>query len=236
MWNTEPDLAAIASLVAEPARAAIVGELFDGRALPAGELARAAGVSPATASAHLAKLVDGNLLDVVSQGRHRYFRIASAEVAQALETLGALAPRRPVKSLRTALRTERLRDARSCYDHLAGRYATALAAAFVERGVLERDGDGFRLGAAGRETLDELGIDVDAVLKRADEHVRGCLDWTERRPHIGGPLGRALLAAFLATGCFVRGSEARVLRITPSGRATLERFGVGALLDKSTAV
>lgn len=236
MWNTEPDLAAIASLVAEPARAAIVGELFDGRALPAGELARAAGVSPATASAHLAKLVDGNLLDVVSQGRHRYYRIASAEVAQALETLGALAPRRPVKSLRNALRTERLRDARSCYDHLAGRYATALAGALVERGALERDGDGFRLGAAGREMLAELGVDVSAVVKRADEHVRGCLDWTERRPHIGGPLGRALLTAFLERGYFARGSEARVLRVTPQGQAALERLGVPALDDRSKAV
>src|SRR5947209_14658119 len=107
MWNAEPDLAAIASLVAEPARAAIVSELFDGRALPAGELARAAGVSPATASAHLAKMVDGGLLDVFAQGRHRYYRIASADVAHALETLGALAPKRVVKSLRGAIRAER---------------------------------------------------------------------------------------------------------------------------------
>jgi len=226
MWNAEPDLAAIASLVAEPARAAIVSELFDGRALPAGELERVAGVSPATASAHLAKMVDGGLLDVLPQGRHRYYRIASADVAHALETLGALAPRRAVKSLRGAIRAERLRDARSCYDHLAGRIAIALASAFVERGVLERDGDGFRIGGNGRKTLRDLGVDIDAILKRENEHVRGCMDWTERRPHVGGALGRALLEAFLAQGYFERVAEPRVLRITPQGEAMLKSFGV----------
>jgi len=184
------------------------------------------GVGAATASAHLSKLVDGGLLEVLPQGRHRYYRIASADVAHALETLGALAPRRPVKSLRGALRAERLRDARSCYDHLAGRVAVALAAAFTESGVLQRDGDGFRVGERGREAFARLCIDVDDVLKRPDEHVRGCLDWTERRPHIGGPLGKALLEAFVSRGYFERGNEPRLLRVTPSGAALLREFGV----------
>ncbi|MBV9270218.1 MAG: helix-turn-helix transcriptional regulator [Candidatus Eremiobacteraeota bacterium] len=234
MWNSEPDLAAIASLVAEPARAAIVSELFDGRALPAGELARVARVSPATASAHLAKLVDGGLLTVFAQGRHRYYHIASADVAHALETLGALAPRQSVKSLRGAIRAERLRNARSCYDHLAGRIAIALATAFVERGVLQRDGDGFRLGANGCVTLHELGVDYGTI-ERGDAHIRGCLDWTERRPHIGGALGRAILDAFLQRGYFERITERRVLQLTPAGEEMLRGFGVVSTQSETKA-
>jgi len=230
----EPDFAAVASLAGEPARATMLTLLFDGRALPAGELARAAGISAATASVHLSKLVQGNLLRVHSQGRHRYYELARPEIAHVLESLGSIARPAPIRSLRESLRAQRLRFARSCYDHLAGETAIALAAALVRARALEVEEDGFRLGPCAHRVLLRVGVDITALFGNPREHVRTCIDWTERRRHISGPLGSALLESFLQTGTFRRRSEPRVLELTGAGRAfLLDAFGLDLTESKA---
>lgn len=223
----EPDLTDAAALAGEPARAMMLTALFDGRALTAGELARAAGVSPATASAHLNRLLAGGFVRARAQGRHRYYEIARPEIANALETLGSLGKPRPMRSLMESLRMRRLRFARSCYSHLAGELAIRIAQALMRCGALEPDEDGFRATEAARSILLHVGVDTASVLQRPDAHIRTCIDWTERRPHISGPLGAALLQALLASGALRRRDEPRVLDLTPAGRDLLLRaFGL----------
>lgn len=210
--------------------------LFDGRAMPAGELARAAGVSPATGSAHLNKLLEGGLIRVRSQGRHRYYELARPEIAQALEALGAIAPPAPVRSLRDSLRMQRLRFARSCYNHLAGELALALAQALVRSGALETEEEGFRLRDGAREIFLRAGVDTRALLRDPHAHVRACIDWTQRRHHISGPLGAALLQVLLEANVLRRRGEPRALELTESGRAFLKRvFGLDLTAGETIA-
>ncbi len=189
-----PDFASVAALAGEPARAAILALLFDGRAMPAGQLAREAAISPATASVHLSKLVQGGLLRVRSQGRHRYYEFTHAEVAQTLEALGSIAMPAPVQSLADSLRMQRLRCARSCYNHLAGELAIAIVRTLVARGALEAEGDGFRLRDSAYTVFREVDVDTKDLFPRASAHVTACIDWTERRRHISGPLWRCAVA------------------------------------------
>ncbi|HEX5323831.1 MAG TPA: metalloregulator ArsR/SmtB family transcription factor, partial [Capsulimonadaceae bacterium] len=192
-------VASVAGLIGDPARAAILSALVDGKALPAGELAQRARVTPQTASAHLNKLVDGNLLAVESCGRHRYYRLAGSEVAQALEALAALSS---LKSHRgkplSDPRKEELRFARTCYDHLAGKLAVAITNALTEKGLL-RPGGGhdWLLSEDGETLFGEWGIDIAALRGANRAFARTCLDWTERRHHIAGTLGAELLRAML---------------------------------------
>ncbi len=223
----EPDFASVAALVGEPARAAMLSMLFDGRAMPAGELARAARISAATASSHLNKLLEGGLVRVRSQGRHRYYELARAEIAHTLEALGSIGPPAPVRSLSASLRMQRLRFARSCYNHLAGEVALAIAQALVRLGGIEPDEDGFRLRDRAREVLLPVGIDPQKIFRSSNVHVTACIDWTERRHHVSGPLGIALLQALLSSGAVRRRSEPRILDLTADGRELLARvFGV----------
>lgn len=232
----EPDFAFVAALAGEPARAAMLSVLFDGRAMPAGELARAAGVSAATASAHLSKLIEGGLVRVRAQGRHRYYELARAEIAHALETLGALAKPRPVRSLSESLRMQRLRYARSCYNHLAGELALAIAQSLVDCGAIEPDEDGFCLRDAAREILLPVGVDTAELFRNPHAHIRACIDWTERRHHIAGPLGVALLESFLTHGLLQRRHEPRTLELTQSGREILARlFGLDLTQNETIA-
>lgn len=206
----------------------MLAALFDGRALTAGELARSAGVSPATASAHLHKLLGGGFVRARAQGRHRYYEIARPEIASALETLGSLGKPRPIRSLAESLRMRRLRFARSCYSHLAGELAIDIAQALVRCGALEPDEDGFRATECARNVLLRIGVDTSSVLRRPDAHIRACIDWTERHPHISGPLGAALLQALLSAGALRRREEPRALDLTPAGHDLLLRvFGLG---------
>jgi DNA-binding transcriptional ArsR family regulator len=215
------DIAPVAGLLGDPARAAIVGALHDGRALPAGELARRAAIAPSTASEHLARLVTGGLLEVERGGRHRYFRIANAEVAQAVEALAAIAPRRRVRSLRDANTASALAEARTCYDHLAGRLGVAVAEALLRRRALS-DADGrFAPGARARSVLADLGIDVHRVHVRRRPFALRCLDWSERRPHVAGALGAALAGRALEAGWVERRPASRALHVTDRGREAL---------------
>lgn len=192
--------------------------------MPAGELARAAGVSPATASVHLNKLLEGGLIRVRAQGRHRYYELARPQVAQALEALGAIAVPQKIRSLSGSLRARHLRLARSCYDHLAGELALVLADGLVRLGALEREEDGFRLRENARGILAPFGVDLQQLPPNSRAHVRACIDWTQRRRHISGPLGAALLEALLANGTLRRRPEPRALDLTEDGREMLSRL------------
>lgn len=219
------DIAAVGALLAEPARVRIL-QALDGRALPAGVLASEAGIAPSTGSGHLARLVAAGFLAVETRGRQRYYRLAEPTAADLLETMARLAPQRPVRSLRQGNRALALRRARSCYDHVAGRLGTDLQATFVARGWLAGGEEEYLLTDAGRDGFLAFGIDVDALPGRR-RLIRHCLDWSERRHHLSGGLGAALLARLLALGWVERAPTDRALVVTPAGRAGLAReFGV----------
>jgi DNA-binding transcriptional ArsR family regulator len=217
----------VAALLGDPTRATMLDALMDGRARPAGELARTAGIAPSTASEHLARLVAGRLLVVEPSGRERLYRLASADVAEVLEALSRLGSEEPVSSLRTAGRRDALQAARTCYDHLAGRLGVAVTDALVARDVLRpRDGS-FELSEGGAVFLAEIGVDVDGARARKRVFARSCLDWSERRPHLAGALGAALADAALSHGWVRRRPNDRALDVTPHGVAALrKRLGV----------
>ena len=223
----EPDVAQVASLIGDPARGTMLLGLLDGRALTATELAWRAGVTPQTASAHLFKLVDGGLLVVERSGRHRYFRLASVEVAECIEAIAVLAPlpRRPRD--RDSEAATSLRFARTCYDHLAGRIAVRVADALMTAGILVPSGGEYDVSRDGERWFEEIGLDLEAARKRKRVFARSCLDWSERRPHVAGALGAALLDRFLGLGWLVRRESGRALRLTHSGHAELtKRLGI----------
>jgi DNA-binding transcriptional ArsR family regulator len=199
------DLAAVAVLFGDPARAAMLAALADGRALPAGELARRAGVRPATATAHLRRLVEGGLVRVRAQGRHRYHELAGPQVAVVLEALAQIAPEAPVRSLRQHRGAAALAEARSCYDHLAGRRGVELRDRLLAAGALSAvDSRDHVLTAAGERLVAALGIDAGRLRPGRRMFARDCLDWTQRRPHLAGALPAALTGQFLALGWLAR--------------------------------
>ncbi len=211
-----PALAEVAALMGDVGRATMLLALMDGRALTAGELARQAGVTPQTASGHLARLLDLRLVAMERQGRHRYHRLASADVASAIEGLMTLVGAGPLRHRPTGPRDAALRAARSCYDHLAGRLGVALADSLAARGCLVlSDGAGI-VTERGRATLAEMGIALDAGGARP--LCRTCLDWSERRPHVAGRLGAALLERSLDLGWVRRRTDGRALTVTEAGR------------------
>ena len=209
----DADIATVAAAIGHPARGAMLTALFGGRALPSSELARAARVSRSTASAHLAQLVETGLVAVERQGRHRYHRLAGAEVAEALETLATLATPRPVRSLRESDRARAERAARSCYDHVAGALGVALTDRLCDLGALDRSS----LGLLDARPLHALGVDPERARAGRRPLTRSCLDWTERRPHLAGALGAAVLDALLSAGWVVRRPGGRALLLTPAG-------------------
>jgi DNA-binding transcriptional ArsR family regulator len=237
----DANVAQIAGLIGEPSRAAVLMALIDGRALAASTLAEEAGVARSTISGHLGRLTDAGLVQVEASGRNRYYRLASAEVAETLESLARLAPPKPVSSLRQATRAHALRRARSCYDHLAGRLGVALTDALLERGdlVAERAssqatdpilGPGrahaFHLTDAGARRLVGLGVEVEGHSRRP--LIRYCVDWSEQRPHLGGALGAGLMEMLLDRQWLTRGNG-RAILTTPAGEAALlEQFGIDA--------
>lgn len=228
------EFAATAALIGDPARANMLIALMDGRALTASELACAAGITPQTASGHLANLTEAGLLTMARQGRHHYHRLASEEVARMLEsimavTAGGTEP--PVRRAppRTGPRDLALRRARTCYDHLAGQIAVAMADKMIARGQIELSPDGGALTDDGAAFLSDLGVDLEAAraqaARRGGGHIfcRPCLDWSERRPHIGGTVGSAMNRAWFAQGWLRRIGESRAVTLTRGGEMTLGR-------------
>lgn len=218
------DLAAVAALIGDPARAAMLNALSAGTALPAGELARRAGVRPATATAHLRRLLDGGLVRVRAQGRHRYHELAGPDVASALEALAQLAPPLPIRSLRGHKAAAALTEARTCYDHLAGRRGVELRdrllAADAIRPIDDRD---HVLTAHGRRLVLELGIDPERLAASRRMFARCCIDWTDRRAHLAGALPAALTSRFLELGWFTR-APGRSLRPAADYAQRLDRW------------
>ncbi|GED27712.1 transcriptional regulator [Brevibacillus agri] len=225
--NTSPNIAEITSLIGEPSRVSMLVSLMGGKALPASELARLARITPQTASTHLAKLVEGGLLQSESHGRHRYYRLASPEVAHAMEALLTIANPVPVRSLRESEQLRVLRYARTCYDHLAGEVGVALTQKMIELRLLEASGQDFVLNEAGKVKLQSLGVEVDARPKSRRRFARQCLDWSERRHHLAGSLGASLTNRLFELGWIERIPGGRAVRVTPDGAAGfLAEFGL----------
>ena len=231
----DADIATVAAVLADPARCRVLAALGDGRALPASMLASEAGVAPSTASEHLARLVRAGLLTVERHGRHRYFRLAGPQVADLLEALARVAPPAPVRSLREGTRSQALRYARTCYDHVAGRVGVAMMDALLDKGHLEGDrawdglaggdrpsapGRAIRYGLTGQGTafLQEFGADLDGLPPRRPA-VAYCVDWSEQRPHLAGGVGAALTARLFALGWLRRAERGRAVHLTDQGRA-----------------
>ncbi len=227
MLNRKHAIATLGSLLADPGRSAILMSLLDGRSLSAGELARAATISPQSASAHLAKLSRGGLITVRDEGRCRFYQLRNAKVAYAIEALGAISTvHAPASYLRPKV-DEQMMLARSCYDHMAGRIAVMLAERLEQKRVLATAGRGdYKVTARGREWLADLGIEVDELRTNRRAFARRCLDWTERRPHLAGAVGSALLSHFLQDGWVARVSQNRVLRVTHKGMAQFAALGL----------
>jgi DNA-binding transcriptional ArsR family regulator len=229
---TTARFAEVAALAGDPARAGMLHALMDGRALTAAELARAAGVTPQTASGHLSRLTAAGLLEVAQQGRHRYHRLASPGVAQMMESIMRVASASlPQRSLVVGPRDARLRAARTCYDHLAGRLGVAIADAMVAAGHVELAADAGLLTDSGIELLARIGVDVNSLRhgrspRAARVLCRPCLDWSERRAHLAGRVGAVLCAQSFANGWTRRIDGTRAVAITPKGqRVFRETFG-----------
>jgi len=270
----EASIAPAAALMADHARAAMLLALLDGRPLAATELSRMAAVSPSTASAHLARLLDGGLVTVIRQGRHRYYRLAGHEVAAAIEALSQLGPPAEVRSLRQSRQAAALAEARTCYDHLAGRAGVELLDALLREALLAEvaetgnlaetsetseagragrpgragqpgqaatarqrgtrsgrgtPGDGaglvtgkaavrYRVTRSGTSALAPFGINIEEILASRRRFAWACLDWTQRRPHLGGGLAAAITARLFELGWIERGPRLRSVRVTPAGR------------------
>jgi DNA-binding transcriptional ArsR family regulator len=216
------DMAAVAALVGDPARANILCALLDGRALTASELAYAAHITPQTASGHLGKLSAAGLIVPAQQGRHRYFRLAGPHIGQMLESISAVAAIAPPR-LRPIRIDETMRNARMCYDHLAGRLGVTLADALSELQHVEFSDDGGVVTASGEVFLTKFGIDLSSVRKNKRLFCRPCLDWSERRPHLAGAIGAALADRLMNLNWIKRKRDTRAITITPIGWANIER-------------
>ena len=222
-----PNVAKIAGLIGDPVRAQMLFALLDGRELSASELAFRGGASAQSASAHLAKLVDGGLVQARAVGRQRLFRFASDEIAHAIEALASIAPMVPVTSLTQQSAMQRLRRARSCYDHLAGQLGVRVTEALARMHALETAPHAFVVTSSGRKFFADLGIDLAAARATRRHFARQCMDWTERRPHLAGALGAALLTRFFENDWVRNDKRDRSLRITERGVHDLERiFGI----------
>jgi DNA-binding transcriptional ArsR family regulator len=220
-------MAEVASLVGDPARANILAALMGGRALTAGELANAAGVSPQTTSGHLGKLNDGRLIACVKQGRHRYYRIATHRVAEMLEGIMAVVADAPPRHRPPSKLDDAMRTARTCYDHFAGKLGVGLTDALCAHGHLALSDDGGEVTDSGVAFFEEFGVDLAAARNRRRIFCRPCLDWTERRSHLGGSVGAVLAQRCFDLGWFEHMRDSRALIITKTGRRGLnETFGL----------
>ena len=237
-WDA--DIASAAALIADSTRAAILRALLPDRPLAAGELARLAGVSAATASFHLAKLLEGGLITVIRQGRHRYYRLAGHEVAAALEALGLISPGLPVRSLRQSREAAALAEARTCYDHLAGRAGVEVLDGLLRQGLLEEKsgrtdrGDTsshrFEVTGAGAKELGSFGLNLLQLRRSRRQFAGTCIDWTQRRRHLNGALAAAITSRMFELGWIERTPQSqrrRSVRVTPVGFEGLaSTFGV----------
>lgn len=224
-------IAEIGALVGDPARANMLEALLDRRALTARELALRAGIAPQTASGHLAKMITAGLITMEQHGRHHYHSLASSEIARMLEGLQQVASTQNIKhagrTMRTGPRDAAMRVARGCYDHMAGHLAVSLSDAMLGRGQIEFEGDGGSVTDSGKLFLDRFGIDLAATRHSKRVFCRPCLDWSERRYHLAGAVGAALLHRTLELKWVKRQDNTRALAITRAGQEGFRKtFGI----------
>ncbi len=219
--ESEVDVAAITRLLANRARLAMLELLMDGRTHPAGDLAREAGVALSTASGHLAELAEAGLVEAEPVGRQRRYRLSRPEVARAIEALALIAPRRRVTSLAGASAAERLREGRTCYDHLAGRLGVGITDALLAHRVLRRSDGGFVVTSSGVRLLGSIGVDVGTAHEQRRAFALACQDWTERRSHIAGALGAELCDRLFELGWIERRGSGRAAALTEAGSVGL---------------
>lgn len=210
-------------LISDPVRAAMLTALFDGRALPAGELAYAARVATQTARSHLAEMLAGGLISIETEGRHRYYRLAGPDVVHAIERLAAVQPGATVRRKALDPKTKELRFCRCCYGHLAGQVGIAIARRLQAQGYIQPAPDKqFKVTASGIAWFNTIGIDVQTLKPAHNGLARQCLDWTERSHHLAGPLGTQLLCTLCAAGWLRRSKDSRVILVTPKGWVELK--------------
>jgi len=217
-----PNICRIAALLGDRARADALTALMTDSALTATELATIAGVSKQTMSAHLSKLLDAALIEVDQQGRHRYFRLANEDVARLLESLMGAAFRTGAVRLISSPREPALRKARICYDHLAGELGVLAYEALLRHGVVEVSKNGLGLTESGVQWFARIGVDAGAVARQRRAFCRPCMDWSERRHHLAGALGAAMLSRFCQLGWALRDKKSRAIRFTPSGERNFQ--------------
>ncbi|MEY2372752.1 ArsR/SmtB family transcription factor [Lysinibacillus capsici] len=213
-----PNMAEIAALLGETSRATILASMMDGRFHTASELAYMAAIKPQTASFHLAKLVEGKLIKVEKQGRHRYFQLAGEDIAHFLESFLAISPPPEVRSLKQSSQIKLLQDARTCYDHLAGKLGVQLTESMLKAGYLTLEGKQFVLTDEGTLFFTTFGIDLTALKRKRRSFSHACLDWSERRYHLAGALGCELLNQFFNLGWLLRVPSIRAIKVTEEGK------------------
>ncbi len=212
-----PNISQIAMLIGDPGRANMLAALMSGKALTATELASEAGITKQTASSHIAKLRDGGLVEIEAQGRHRYVRLADDEVAATLEALMGLAASKGQLRTRTGPKDPELRKARVCYNHLAGEEGVRLYEGLIRNGYLQLGEQGVDLTEGGEALIERLGIQIKGAAKTP--MCRECLDWSQRRSHLAGRLGRSILDHLYAKGWAMRVPDTRIVRFTALGGA-----------------
>ncbi len=213
-----PNMAEVAALLGERSRATILASMMDGRFHTASELAYMAAIKPQTASFHLAKLVEGKLIKVEKQGRHRYFQLAGEDIAQFLESFLVISPPPEVRSLKQSSQMKLLQDARTCYDHLAGKLGVQLTESMVDAGYLKLEDKQFILTDEGTLFFTTFGVDLAALKRKRRSFSPACLDWSERRYHLAGALGNGLLNQLLNLGWLTRVPSIRAIKVTEKGK------------------
>jgi DNA-binding transcriptional ArsR family regulator len=216
----EASLEQFAKIIGDATRIRMLQLLMEGRALTAKELAYGARVEPATATQHLRRLQEGGLLSVKAQGRHKYFKLASTQVAELMELLMVLAPAQDARSVGPRIE-EPLRRGRMCYDHLAGELGIGITEALVRQGILRKEADAFALTKHGGAWFGDLGIDVETARALRRKFASCCLDWSERRDHLGGALGAALAERLVDLGWIARKRNSRAVTVTEAGQRRL---------------
>ncbi len=216
--SINPNVAEIASLLGETSRATMLTSLMDGRFHTASELAFMAAITPQTASFHLSKLVEGNLVKVEKHGRHRYYQLANGEVAHILELFLTISPPPEVRSLKQFSQVKLLREARTCYDHLAGKLAVNLTESMLNAGYFEKKEREFVVAPKGEQFFTVFGLNLDELKRKRRQFSHACLDWSERQHHLAGALGHGLLTHFFELGWIVQVPSIRAVKVTDKGK------------------
>ena len=228
MTNPETDnqFATIATLIGEPARAIMLWNLLDGRAYTAGELALVSNISPQSASNHLNKLIEADFLKVEKQGKHRYYRFAKDEVAYAVEAIANLIPEKKSLEKRKVCINGDIQFCRTCYDHLAGKVAVNITQSLLQSKLLVLDQNEFIVTTEGENWFTQMDIDINEVKKSKRYFAKPCLDWTERKYHLGGALGAALLSQMQKHNWIRPKAHSRIVILTGKGESELSKLGI----------